>query len=259
MFKRSFVNRQEPAVALLYKPHSAACAIAGARSAEMDGADGIALELSNMAAEERTLEKFKEIITSVQLPFMFIDYRNDSIFGADDEARQKFLLTAADAGADVIDVMGDLYGPAPRELATDPQTIARQMKLIDDIHARGAHVVMSSHATGEFVPPEEVLEIMKAQSSRGADILKVVTKVDNEADFMESVRTLLLLHREIKKPFIYLAVGKFGRIVRYMGPKFGVAVTFAVHDYTAAGNYNQPTISSFKKVFNNLHWDIENM
>lgn len=258
MLKRSFVNRQEPAVALLYKPSSTALAIAVARSAEMEGADGIALELGSMPEEERTYDNFLRIINSVHLPFMFIAYRNDEFCGGDDEARQKYLLTAADAGADVIDVMGDLYAPATYELTTDPQAVAKQMKLIDEIHGKGAHVLMSSHATNVFVPPEEVLSIMQAQSSRGADILKVVTKVDTEEEFLESMRTLCLLHREIKKPFIYLAGGKYGRMIRYIGPKFGVAVTFGVHEYDESPYY-QPTITSFKRVFENLHWDLENM
>ena len=256
MLKRSFVNRQQTAVSLLYRPQSAALAVAGARTAESNGADGIAIEISHLPLEERSCDIFRGIINCVHLPFMFINYRKDKFLGADDEARQVNLLNAAEAGADVIDVMGDLYAPAPRELTFDTQAIARQKKLIDEIHARGAYALMSSHATGEFVPPEDVLEMMKFQSSRGADLLKVVTKVDTEDEFLESVRTLMLLHKEIEKPFIYLAGGKFGRMIRYMGPKFGVAVEFAVNDYEADGVYNQPTIHSFRQVLDHLNWEL---
>ena len=254
MLKRSFCNRQEVAVSLLYKPRSAAEAVAVARSAEADGADGIALEMSALPEEDRSTETLRGIIGCVQLPFMFINYRNDSIHGADDEARQQYLLRAAEAGADVIDVMGDLYAPAPRELTSDPAAIAKQRALIDEIHAKGAHVLISSHATKEFVPPEDVLAMMKEQSARGADILKVVTAVNTDEEFQESVRTMLLLNKELDKPFIYLAGGKFGKMVRYMGPKFGVAVEFGVHDYEPGGIYSQPTIRSFRKVLDNLHW-----
>lgn len=259
MLKRSFINRQETAVALLYKPQSAKHAIAGAASAEAAGADGIAIEIGSMPESERTVDVFRGIIHSVQLPFMFIDYRSDTLCGADDEARQKYLLTAAEAGAEVIDVMGDLYAPAYRELTFDNEAVAKQKKLIDEIHAKGALALISSHVTGEFVPPEDVLEMMKIQSSRGADILKVVTKTDTEEEFLEACRTLVLLHRELEKPFIYLAGGRFGKMVRYMGPKFGVAVEFAVCDYDLEGIYKQPTIHSFRKVMEHLHWDIENL
>lgn len=250
----------EPAVAMLYRPVSTGHAISGALAAEYDGADGIAVEISSMPESDRSVDSFRKIINSVQLPFMFIDYRDDIVCGADDDKRQEFLLTAADAGAEVIDVMGDLYAPAPREIATDFSAIAKQKALIDRIHAKGSFVLMSSHATKEFVSPEDVLGIMREQSSRGADILKVVTVANTDEEFQESVRTLLLLKRELDKPFIYLASGKFGRMIRYMGPKLGVAVTFGVHDYDSQCKYTvQPTIKSFRKVLDNLHWDIENM
>ncbi len=256
MLKRSFLNRQTCAVSLLYKPDSTAKAVALARSAEADGADGIAIEISHLPEEARTFETFKGIINCVQLPFMFINYRKDILCGADDEKRQVYLLRAADAGADVIDVMGDLYAPAPREITFDTAAIAQQKKLIDTIHAKGAYALISSHATGEFIPPEDVLEMMKMQSSRGADILKVVTRVNTEEEFSEAVRTLFLLRKNLDKPFIYLAGGKFGKIIRFMGPKFGVAVEFGVHDYDTEGIYYQPTIRSFRKVLDNLQWEF---
>lgn len=259
MLKRSFLNRQEVAVALLYCPSSAAQAITIARSAEMEGADGIALELAKMPEKDRSMESFKNIISSVHLPFMFIDYRNDCLCGKDDEARQKYLLMAADAGADVIDVMGDLYDPTPGELTLNENAVAKQKLLIDTIHSKGANVLMSSHATQVFLQPEQVLEIMKAQSARGADILKVVTAVNTEKEFLGAVETMLLLRKELDKPFIYLAGGKYGRMVRYMGPKFGVAVEFGVHEYYETMGYAQPTIKSFRQVLDNLHWDMENM
>ena len=258
MLKRSFVGRQEPAVALLYKPLSLAEAAALARSAEDDGADGIAVEISELPLEERTVDGFRGLTKSVCLPFMFIDYRKDKFCGADDDARQQHLLKAAEAGADVIDVMGDLYAPAPRELTFDPAAVARQKRLIDEIHARGAHVLISSHVLQEMLRAEEVLEHLQVQSSRGADILKIVVKCDSDEDFVESVRTMLLLRRELDKPFIYLAGGRFSRAVRYLGPKLGVAVEFAVHDYDSRGIYAQPTIRSFRQVLDNFHWDAGN-
>ena len=77
MLKRSFVGRQEPAVALLYTPGSLAEAAAAARSAEADGADGIAVEISDLPLEERTLDGFRGLMKAVCLPFMIIDYRKD--------------------------------------------------------------------------------------------------------------------------------------------------------------------------------------
>ena len=256
MMKHSFFNRQEAAVTMLCSPESIGEAAGLARAAEMDGADGIAIELQKMPPEERTEQNFRSLINSAQLPFMFIDYRSDLFLGADDEARQKFLLLAAKCGAEVIDVMGDLYDPAPFELTMDPKAVKKQKALIARIHKLGAKVIMSSHMTSTERSAEEVLAHLREQSSRGADILKIVVGMNTEKALIEGVRTLLLLHRELDKPFVFLGGGKYGRFIRYIGPQLGAAIEFAVHDYPANQSYNQPTIRSFKGVMDNFHWDI---
>ena len=257
--KRSFFNRQTPAVTLLCCPESLNQASALFLSAEADGADGIAVELQKMPLEQRTEENFRNLIRSVQLPFMFIDYRSDRFLGADDEARQKYLLLAARAGAEVIDVMGDLYDPSPLELTRNPEAVKKQKALIEEIHALGAKVLMSSHMTSTERSAEEVLEHLQEQSSRGADILKIVVGTDTEKAMLEGIRTMLLLHRELDKPFVFLGVGRYGRFIRYIGPKLGAAIEFAVHDYLPEQTYTQPTIRSFKGVLENFHWDIDNL
>ena len=257
--KHSFFNRQDAALTLLYSPQTIEEAVATAAAAEMDGADGIALELGRMPPELRTLDNFRRIIRSVQLPFMFIDYRSDRFCGADDPARQKYLLLAAKAGAEVIDVMGDLYDPAPFELTRDPRAVKRQRTLIDKIHALGSKVIMSSHMTSTERSAEEVLEHLQEQSARGADILKIVVGMNTEKALLEGVRTLLLLHKELDKPFVFLGGGQYGRFIRYIGPKLGAAIEFAVHDYSPDKLYSQPTIRSFKGVLENFHWDIDDL
>ena len=258
MLKRSFINRQTSAVALLYRPATWNDALSGARNAHADGADGIAIEISALPAEARTTENFRNLIHSVPLPFMVINYRNDIIHGSNDAARQQDLLMAADAGADVIDVMGDLFDPSARELTKNPDAIARQKDLIDEIHAKGSHVLISSHAAQEScIPAEEVLSMMQQQSERGADILKVVVRTETEEELMEGMRTLLLLKKSLDKPFIYLGTGSFGKFLRYIGPKFSVAVEFAVHDYPPGSTYiTQPTIRSMRHVMDNMFWDF---
>lgn len=256
MLKRSFFNRQDCAVTLLCKPSSIAEAIALARSAECDGADGIAIEIQRLPEAERSLEKFQAVINSVQLPFMFIDYRDDIVHGSDDAARQQYLLTAAEAGAEVIDVPGDTYAPAARELTFDVNAIARQQQLIGEIHARGAKVIMSSHMTHEALGAEEVLAHLLQQVERGADIAKIVTRADNNAEALEAVRTMMLLQEKMPVPFVYLCGGKFSRFVRYNGMQLGVAIEFGVHDYNSATSYNQPTISSFNAVKRNFNWRL---
>lgn len=258
MNKKSFFNRQSTAIALLTNPRSVEEAMALSRQGEYDGADGIALELCDFPVELRSIDNFRRIFSSAQLPFMVIDYRNDVFLGADDEARQQHLLTAAEAGAEVIDVMGDLYCPSRHELAFDPEAVSRQKELIEAIHARGAKVVMSSHMP-DFRNAEEVLAHLREESSRGADLLKIVTGVNSELELLEALRTTMLLNRTLDKPFIHLVNGSHAGFHRFAGLKLGVAVEFAVSSYSDGHPYFQPLISAMRQVEDNLHWDINNL
>ena len=97
------------------------------RLSAAEGAQGIALQLEDMPPEMRTEMNYRKLMDAApELPFMFISYRKDKYFGDDDDARQKCLLLAAETGAEVIDVMGDLYSPAPFELTFDPAAVAKQ-------------------------------------------------------------------------------------------------------------------------------------
>ncbi len=254
--KQSFFNRRSAAVTMLYSPRDIGEAVSLARAAEMDGADGIAVELGKMPPEERTGEHFRTLIRSVPLPFMFLDYRSDLFLGADDEARQKDLLLAAQCGAEVIDVMGDLYDPSPLELTANPAAVKKQKALIDRIHGAGAKVIMSSHMVSVERSAEEVLAHLREQASRGADILKIVVGMDTEEAMLEGVRTLLLLHKALDRPFVFLGGGAYGRFIRYVGPVLGSAIEFAVHDYLPDSGYSQPTIRSFRGVLEHFHWNI---
>ena len=257
MQKKSFFNRQATAVAALFRGADIEELIARSRQAEFDGADGIAIEICDLAPELRTVEQFRRIMAEVRLPFMFICYRSDRWFGGDDGARQEYLLRAAEAGAEVIDVMGDLYDPSPLELTMNPEAVARQKALIEQIHARGAKALMSSHMHMQPArTAQEVLGCLREQRSRGADILKIVTAVNTEAEFLEAIRTTMLLNRELDAPFIHLCNGKYSRMHRFLAPKLGAAITFGVSGYDTA-SYSQPTIRAFKTVMANIPWHVD--
>ncbi len=257
--KRQLFFRDKASVVFLMSPGSIEEAVFMARDAEFDGADGIAVELSKISPEQRTKENFAVLMSEVRLPWMFILYRSDRYLGNDDEARQKVLLLAAEAGAGVIDVMGDLYDPSPFELTMNPEAVEKQKKLIDEIHTRGAKVIMSSHMLSDAKNADQVLEILKHQSERGADILKIVTAVNTEDELAEAVRTTMLLRRELDKPFVHLGFGKYGRFHRYVSPVLGSSISFAVHEYDPAKSATSapPRIDSLKNVMNNFHWHID--
>lgn len=256
MKRKSFLDCGGTAITLLSTPTSVEHAIALARTARDDGADGVALELNKFPVELRTVENFRKIITSVQLPFMFTDYRCDIYYGADDEARMDTLLKAAEAGAEFVDVMADLYCASPLEIATDKQAVERQVETIKAVHRLGAKAIMSSHVLDRSRTAEECLAQLRMEEARGADIVKLVTMAYTRDDFLEAVKCLMRLDAEMETPWIYLCGGPFARIQRFIGPHFGCAVEFAVHDYLTADYYDQPTIANFKQAGAAIAWQL---
>ena len=256
--KFSFLGKPYPVVTGIMAGQTPQELIAEAKNAEFDGAQGIAIELYDLKPEFRNTESLKSVIDSVALPFMFCFYRNDRQQNLNDDARQEILLAAADAGAAMIDVMGDLYAPSPMEITHDPEAIEKQKALIARIHAKGADVVMSSHTLCPLTT-EQVLKHMLELESRGPDVVKIVTTANTEDELAEAFRTTMTLKQNLKVPFIHLCSGKFGRPHRFLGPALGTSILFAVHRYDPRYGMIQPTIRSMRAVLDNLHWNINDL
>lgn len=254
----SFLNKPYPVITGIFSGQTPQELIAEARTAEFEGAQGLAIDLADLKPEFRNKAALRAVIDSVDLPFMFVFYRADRWQGLDDDGRQEVLLAAADAGASMIDVMGDLYDPSPMELTLNPSAIERQMRLIGKIHAKGADVVMSSHMQCPRTA-EQVLEHLRHSEARGADVVKIVTTVDTPEELAEAFRTTMLLKRELKKPFIHLCNGKFSRPHRFLGPALGVSILFAVPRYEPRYGMSQPLVRAMKEVLDKLHWNINDV
>ncbi len=241
----------------LMSGRSAAELIGEARNGMADGADGIAVNLCDLDLAERNAEVFRQILDAVPLPFMFIHYRQDSrMTPQDDEPRQTELLAAAEAGVGMIDVMGDLFDKSPDERTRNPEAIAKQKALIKQIHGIGAQVVISSHPL-RFMNAEAIVEQLKDFESRGADLVKIVTTADTEAEYLENIRATMLAWHEIAIPFTHLCGGRFSRLQRFSGAALGCSITFAVQRYVNT-NYFQPTIREFRAFQNSVLWNINN-
>jgi len=251
----SFLDKPYPVLTGIMAGQTPQELIAEARTAEFEGAKGIAIDLADLKPEFRNRDSLKGVVDSVSLPFMFFFYRADKWQGLDDDGRQEVLLQAVDAGASIVDVMGDLYDPSPMELSRNPKAIEKQMRLIDKIHSKGADVVMSSHMQCPRTA-EQVLEHLRQGEARGADVVKIVTTVDTPEELAEAFRTTMLLKRELKKPFIQLCNGKFSRPHRFLCPALGVSIFFAVPRYEPRYGMGQPLVRSMKEVLDNLHWNI---
>ncbi len=231
--------------------------ISQCRNGAVDGADAIALELHRLPPEFRTKDVFKSIIDCVPIPFMFILYRRN-IFNddSDDEKRIAVLMDAVDAGAGMIDIVGDTYAPSPDECTYNPEAIEKQTQLIKEIHNRGAQVIMSSHPC-RYMSSDEVFRQLSSFAQRGADVVKLVAIANTDAEFHESVGTFMRLNHDLNKPYVYLCGGEFATIQRFLGLQLGCAITFGIHEYPSNGDYGiQPTIRQFKNVQSSILWHI---
>lgn len=255
---RSFLSKPPPVITGIMAAETPQELIAEARNAEFDGAQGITIDLAVLKPEFRTHNALKGIIDAVNLPFMFYFYRDDHWGAPSDDERQEILLTAADAGAAMIDVMGDLYDPSEMEITHDATAIDKQKRLIQKFHEKGAEVVISSHMQCPRTA-EQVLEHLHALEQRGADVVKIVHTANTDEELAEAIRTTMVLKRQLKTPFIHLVNGTFSRPHRFLGPALGVSIMFAVHRYDTLYGGTQPTIQSVRAVLDNLHWNIHDV
>lgn len=255
----SFLNKPHPVIAGIIAGQTPQELIAAVKNSESEGAEGITIDIHDLKPEFRNSESFESIINSVNLPFMFYFYRGDKWKKSSEDDRQEVLLAAADAGASMIDVMGDLYDPSPNEITYSQNAIDKQKRLIDEIHSKGADVVISSH-TGCPLTTEEVVKHMLELESRGPEVVKIVTTVNTEEELAEALRTTIVLNRELKMPFIHLCTGKYSRPHRFMSPVLGTSILFAVPYYSDRyPGLAQPTIKSMKAVIDNIHWNINDI
>lgn len=251
----SFLKLQSPYLAAIIEGATPDATIASILKCEHDGAEAFAVSLAAWEPDKLTLAELSRVFRCTGRPMMPLCYRSGNLAAEklDDDARAELLLLTVEAGAAACDVMGDLYAPAPRERTRDAQAIEKQRRLIDRIHAQGAEVLMSSHASNEFLRGEEILEQLSDFVSRGADIPKIVVRADTEDELLEAFRTTALLKRELTVPFVHLCSGRYGRLQRYVAPSLGAALTFGMES-TVQGP--QPLVRSARGVLDELNWHL---
>jgi 3-dehydroquinate dehydratase len=179
-------------------------------------------------------------------PSYVTNYRGANNTGKTDDELAEGMLTLAKSGATLIDVMGDLFSRHPEELTDNEEAIKKQMALIDEIHAIGGEVLMSSHIL-KYTPAERVLEVALEQKRRGADIIKIVTAADTMEQQIENLRITNLLKEELGAPFLFLS-GGVSTIHRRLGMKLGCCMSLCVYEHDALSTASQPLLSTMKTI-----------
>lgn len=254
MMKPTFLNHSHALLtAMIQQPTPEKC-ITEIRNATFDGAQAYGIQLCDIRQEFRNEETYRKIFSYTgDKPIYITNYRAKESLNLSDEQRLEEQLVALQAGATMCDIMGDQFDPSAYELTTDPSAVKKQKEWIRRIHDMGGEVLMSSHIY-EFLPQSQVLDIVKHQQERGADIAKIVTYVNNEDEMMQNFHTMLKMKEELSIPFLFLANGPYCKLQRIIGPAFGSVMVLCVHHYENHTSKEQPILRSARDVLMNIDW-----
>lgn len=223
------------------------------RNAIFDGTDGFMLHMEALNSEHLCEADLRPIFDyACDRPVFTMNYRRTTD-GKTDEQRIADQLTALRAGASMIDMMGDMFDPSPMELTRDRRAIARQQQVIEEVHALGCEVLLSSH-TWVFMTAEETLAHAKLLETRGADFVKIAMCVHSELELLELLRTTTLVRNELKVPFLHIGMGQYGKLHRAIAPMLGSCFALCVQSYTESGHKEKPLLRAEKAVLDNIDW-----
>ena len=211
-----------------------------------EGAEAFGMQFCKMKEEYRNKKTYRELFEYASpLPVYVTNYRNRiSNAGKSDDVLAAELVELAECGATLCDVMGDYFDHCEGELTMNEEAVKKQMKLIDELHKRGAEVLMSSHVL-KFTPAERVLEIALEHQRRGADICKIVTGAESTDQQIENLRIINLLKENLKIPFLFLSGGEC-HIMRRIGGLLGCCMYLCVREYDEYATKAQPLLHDIK-------------
>jgi 3-dehydroquinate dehydratase type I len=248
---KSFLNREIPMLTVMLQCETPQVAIGRVRNANFLGADAYGLQIESLKPEYHTPETYQRIFGEMQgRPCYVTMYRGKNNTGLTDEELAQKLVVAAESGAVLCDVMGDMFSKHPEELTDNEDAIKKQMELIDKLHNMGAEVLMSSHLY-KYAPAERVLEIALEQKRRGADIIKIVTFANDMEQQIENLRITNLLKNELGAPFLFLSGGECS-IHRRLGITLGCSMALCVYEHDHLSTPTQPLLSTMKNIRDNI-------
>lgn len=210
-----------------------------------EGAEAFGMQFEQMESKYRTEEIYRELFSYAKgYPTYATNYRGHQNEGKSDEELAQELISMAECGAELIDVMGDYFDRQSDEVAKDENAIKKQMELIEQIHKKGAKVLMSSHIL-KFTSAERVLEIAKEHQRRGADICKIVTGAENTEEQLENMKIINMLKEQLDIPFLFLCGGECG-LLRRVGGEIGCCMYLCVYEHDELATPVQPLLRDVK-------------
>lgn len=246
-------DKKRPPLVAMVQDDTVANALDTIVDSHYDGADAFGIQLEDLRPEFRTAEQLNKLFAACYgKPIYITSYRCRESKGLTDDECMELLLKGVENGADLADVMGDLYDPQPHELTENPEAVAKQKALIEKIHSMGGQVLMSCH-THTCLPDEEVIRYALAQKERGADVVKIVNECKTEADYRRALNLPFKLKDALgDTPFLFLTSGVGGRVIRQIGPQLGVCMYLCAVRHKPGFTNLQPLLRAMKQVRDHL-------
>ena len=241
----TFLEFEKPLLTVMIQTPNPETAKRRIRASLAEGIDAFGLQMESFPPEYHTPQFYGELIEEMKgCPVYVTNYRSGRNKGKTDAQLAEELLSYADLGGTLFDVMMDFFDPTPGEVTRNGDAVKKQTELIAALHAKGKEVLMSAHVL-KFISAEEVLEIALEQQRRGADVVKIVTYANTAEEEIENLRIIALLKEKLTVPFLFLCGGKC-TVLRRVGPKFGCCTYLCVYEHDEHTTHAQPLLSQAK-------------
>lgn len=228
--KPTFLKYEKPLLTVMIKQtQNPDNILAEIKRAHVVGAEAFGIQAEGLPRQYHTEENWKKIFRELcDKPLYITNYKLSQNENLSYEEIADELVSYAQMGATLCDVMGDMYHKADNELTYDEDAVKKQMQLIERIHQNGGEVVMSSHVN-KFMTAEQVLEMALEHRRRGADISKIVAHADDMEQQIENLRITSMLKEKLDFPFLFLSGGEC-RLHRQIGIKLGCCMSLCICD-----------------------------
>ncbi len=189
--------------------------IDAAARAEASGAAIIELRIDLLEPEERSIEKVKEFLTSLNMSVIITNRRREeggSFTGTEDERIEILRSIMATDMVDAVDI----------EFLADGRD-----EIIEEAKKHHIPVILSFHDFSGMPAPAEILELIDAMYNAGGSIAKIAVTPGTPYDTLN----LLQLTHQVSSDghgqlLITIGMGDWGRHLRVIAPLYGSVLTY---------------------------------
>lgn len=189
--------------------------IDAAARAEASGAAIIELRIDLLEPEERSIEKVKEFLTSLNMPVIITNRRREeggSFTGTEDERIEILRSIIATGLVDAVDI----------EFLADGRD-----EIIEEAKKYDIPVILSFHDFSGMPAPADILELIDAMYNAGGSIAKIAVTPGTPHDTLN----LLQLTHQVSSDghgqlLITIGMGDWGRHLRVIAPLYGSVLTY---------------------------------